>query len=296
MTLAQMTYFVKVAETGHLTQAAAEFMIAQPSLTQSIHKLEDELGFPLFEKMGRRIILTREGNEFYAYAKEVVSSQERAQRAAHYIYQANKGLIRFAHTEPTPREYIPNLIFNFLAKKENKGVRIESDVAGTSQIYRELRNDEIDFGFCSKGAEDADDIIMYPLFKHPIVLIASRNDPLSKMGSVEPEELIKTPCVSYGTNSAMYHQIQEFWDEQGIQPDVRYRSSAVAIGGLVARGLGWAFVALTDEILDEDIAVINMPKLQMERTMYLAMRANRKHGPAAEQFLKYVLSYSKQFQ
>lgn len=296
MTLAQLTYFVRTAETGHLTQTANEFVIAQPSLTQSIHKLEDELGFSLFEKSGRRLLLTREGKQFFIYAKSVVEAQEKARSAAEHIYQANKGLVRFAHTEPTPKEFIPNLIYDFLSKKENKGVRLESDIAGTSKIYRELRNDEIDFGFCSKGAEDADDLVMYPLFKHPIVLITSRNDPLTKMDPVEPEELARRPCVSYSSNSAMYHQIQQFWTELGIQPNVQFRSSAVAIGGLVARGLGWAFVALTDEILNEDIAVLHMPKLKLERTMYLAMRADRKHGPAAERFLKFVLEYSKGFQ
>ncbi len=293
MTLSQMEYFVKVAETGHLTQAAAELMVAQPSITQSIRKLERELGFPLFERVGRRIILTREGAAFLTYAKDVAAAHEKAKLSAYHIRQENQGLIRFAHTEPTPKLYIPNLIYSFLARKENKGVRIESDIAGTAKIFESLRNDEIDFGFCGQGVEDdAEDLTMYPLFKHPIVLITSKDDPLSTMDSVSLEELARRPCVSYGTNSAMYQQIQTFWTEHGIQPDVRYRSSAVAIGGLVARGLGWAFVALTDEILDEDIAIVNMPELTLERTMYLAMRTNRMHGPAAMRFRDFVLSYT----
>ena len=292
MTLAQMEYFVKVAETGHLTQAASELLVAQPSITQSIRKLESELGFPLFERAGRRIMLTREGTAFLDYAKNVVNAQEKARRFADHIHQENHGLVRFAHTEPTPRMYIPNLIYNFLEKKENQGVRIESDIAGTAKIFESLRNDEIDFGFCGQGADGADDLVMYPLFKHPIVLIASKNDPMSQMSSINLEELARRPCVSYGTNSAMYHQIQNFWTEHGIQPDVRYRSSAVAIGGLVARGLGWAFVALTDEILDEEIAIVNLPELQLERTMYLAARANRMHGPTAMRFRDFVLSYT----
>lgn len=296
MTLAQLTYFVRTAETGHLTQTANEFVIAQPSLTQSIHKLEDELGFPLFEKSGRRLLLTREGNQFFVYAKAVVEAQEKARSAAERIYQANKGLVRFAHTEPVPKEFIPNLIHEFLSKKENQGVRLESDIAGTSKIYRELRGDEIDFGFCSKYAEEAEDLIMYPLFKRPIVLITSKNDPLAKIERVEPEDLARRPCVSYSPDSAMYHQIQKLWTELGIRPDVQYRCAGVAIGGLVARGLGWALVAMTDEIMDENIAVIHMPRLKLERTMYLAMRADRKHGPAAERFLHFVLDYSKRFQ
>lgn len=292
MTLSQMEYFVKVAETGHLTQAAGEMMVAQPSVTQSIHKLESELEFPLFERVGRRITLTREGKAFVSYAKNVVAAHEKAKLSADRIRQENLGLIRFAHTEPTPKLYIPDLICNFLERDENKGVRIESDVAGTAKIFESLRNDEIDFGFCGSGAEDADDLTMVPLFKHPIVLIVSRNDPMSQMGSLSLDELVHHPCVSYGTNSAMYHQIQTFWAEHGMQPDVRYRSSAVAIGSWVARGLGWAFVALTDEILDENIAIVNMPELKLERTMYLAMRTNRILSPAAMRFQNFVLSYT----
>ncbi len=291
MTLSQIEYFVKVAETGHLTQAAAELMVAQPSITQSIHKLEDELAFPLFERVGRRIILTREGKTFLTYAKDIVAAHEKAKLSAYHIRQENQGLIRFAHTEPTPKLYIPNLIYSFLEQKENKGVRIESDIAGTAKIFESLRNDEIDFGFCGE-MEDAEDLILYPLFQHPIVLITSKNDPMSQMDSVNLEELTRRPCVSYGTSSAMYRQIQAFWDKHGIQPDVRYRSSAVAIGGLVARGLGWAFVALTDEILDEEIAIVNMPELQIKRTTYLAMRANRMHGLAALRFRDFVRSYT----
>ena len=76
MTLAQLNYFVKVAENGHLTQTAKELLIAQPSLTQAIRKLEEELGFLLFEKKGRVLFLTKEGKEFLPYAKEVVEASK----------------------------------------------------------------------------------------------------------------------------------------------------------------------------------------------------------------------------
>lgn len=80
MTLAQLNYFVKVAENGHLTQTAKELLIAQPSLTQAIRKLEEELGFLLFEKKGRALFLTKEGKEFLPYAKEVVEASKKQSR------------------------------------------------------------------------------------------------------------------------------------------------------------------------------------------------------------------------
>jgi|GEM_PF-393047 len=296
MTLAQLEYFVGVARTGHLTQTAREMMISQPSLTQAINKLENELGFPLFERVGRRILLTREGSQFLSYAKEVIRAQERAEAAAQHIYQENRGRIRFAHTEPLPASYIPNLIHQFLDQKENQRVRIESDVAWSPAIINAVREDRIDFGFCAKENVSTDGVVLYPLFKRPFVLIVSKNDPLSRLESVEPEDLIHRPCVSYNAGSAIDTQIREFWDGLGLSPDIRYRSSAIAIGGLVAEGLGWALSVLSDDLLRSDITTVHMPKLTLERETFLAVRANRKHGPAAERFQKFVLAYNRQFQ
>jgi len=296
MTLAQLEYFVRVARTGHLTQAAREMMVSQPSLTQSINKLEHELGFPLFERAGRRILLTREGTQFLAYADQVIRAQKRAEDAALHIYQENMGRIRFAHTEPLPASYIPNLIHQFLGLPENSRVRIESDVAGSPAIMNAVREDRIDFGFCARGDTSTEGLTLYPLFKRPFALIVSRNDPLSRLESVEPEDLIGRPCVSYIAGSAMDAQVRRFWDELGMSPDIRYRSSAIAIGGLVARGLGWAFTVLSDDLHRQDIVTVHMPRLNLERETFLAVRAGRKHGPAAERFQKFVLAYNRQFQ
>ena len=63
--------FREVAENGHLTQTAKELLIAQPSLTQAIRKLEEELGFLLFEKKGRVLFLTKEGKEFFHMQKKL---------------------------------------------------------------------------------------------------------------------------------------------------------------------------------------------------------------------------------
>ena len=118
MTLAQLNYFVKVAENGHLTQTAKELLIAQPSLTQAIRKLEEELGFLLFEKKGRALFLTKEGKEFLPYAKEVVEASKKAEQTKKHIYQRYTGNIRFAYTRPMPPNYIPNLLREFF--KTNK--------------------------------------------------------------------------------------------------------------------------------------------------------------------------------
>ena len=149
MTLNQLRYFATVAKSGHLTRSAQELMLAQPSLTQAIRKLEEELRFPLFIKKGRTLILTKEGNDFLPYAEELLKSQDQANEAAERIFRERNGLIRFMHTEPIPKYYIPDLIRHFLEREENRDVRIECDIAGTGKIIDAILNDEFPTTACS---------------------------------------------------------------------------------------------------------------------------------------------------
>ena len=292
MTLNQLRYFVTVAENGHLTRSASELMIAQPSLSQAIRKLEKELGFPLFCSKGRTLILTKEGQIFLPYAREVLRSKEQAELAAHNIFLDRSGLIRFMHTEPLPKYFIPGLIRGFLEKGENQGVRIESDISGTGKIVDALLRDEITFGFCSDPPSSVEGLTLYPLIEEPIVLVASRTDPLCRLQLVTPQDLASRPCISYGSGSALQQQLDSFFEKWNIQPDICYRSSAVQISNLVAQGLGWAFIVKTDTAPSDRIAVLNMPELTMKRRTYLAVRTERPLSNAAERFRDYVLEYS----
>ena len=71
MNLSQLYYFRKLAQLQHYTKAAKELYITQPSLSDSISSLEQELGLSLFQKEGRNVKLTKYGKEFYEYVDEI---------------------------------------------------------------------------------------------------------------------------------------------------------------------------------------------------------------------------------
>jgi DNA-binding transcriptional LysR family regulator len=88
MELTQLRYFIKVAELQHITRASEELHIAQPALTQTIHRLENELGVPLFGSKGRNIVLTEYGRYFYDKLKPIITEiydlPEQLQTMAHH--------------------------------------------------------------------------------------------------------------------------------------------------------------------------------------------------------------------
>ncbi|MCI9130106.1 MAG: LysR family transcriptional regulator [Eggerthellaceae bacterium] len=78
MELTQLRYFTEVARTQHMTKSAKRLHVAQPALSQSIHRLEDELGVRLFERQGRNICLTEEGKRFQARVSPLIASLDDA--------------------------------------------------------------------------------------------------------------------------------------------------------------------------------------------------------------------------
>lgn len=76
MTLQQIRYAVMIASTGSMNEAAKKLFISQPSLSGAIRELETEMGIPIFSRTSRGVLLTREGEEFIGYAKQILSQVE----------------------------------------------------------------------------------------------------------------------------------------------------------------------------------------------------------------------------
>lgn len=79
MELLQIKYFKVIAETENISKAAEQLYIAQPSLSQTLKRLEDELGTPLFDRTGKRITLNGAGKIFLKYCNEVLTSLQNAE-------------------------------------------------------------------------------------------------------------------------------------------------------------------------------------------------------------------------
>src|ERR671935_399893 len=91
MELHQLSYFESVSRHLHFTRAAEELNVAQPSVSQQIRKLEDELGTPLFHRMKRRVALTEAGRTLLPHARAVLQRLEEARLEVQELSGLRKG-------------------------------------------------------------------------------------------------------------------------------------------------------------------------------------------------------------
>ena len=194
--LAQLQYFCKLAELQHYTKAAEELYITQPTLSNSISRLEDELGVPLFERKGRNVYLTKYGHEFYDHARAALETLERGTQLAQAQAGQLGGTIDIGAIYPIQRDYLPSLIHEY-RNAYGDGPSISVHQGLTLPLVAGIEDDTFDlaFGAFVPGKEDklAFELVLY----QKLIVIAHSNNPLASQREIDLADLRGQYIVSY---------------------------------------------------------------------------------------------------
>lgn len=144
MTLKDLYYFAETATEGSITRAAARLFIAQPALSQCIHKLEKELGITLFNRTGTGVELTGEGECFLTFARHVLRERAALDRQLQDVKNADAGRIRLGFTGTQATYVLPYVLPDFQEKHPN--VEISLIEATSDEIEKKLLEHEVDIG------------------------------------------------------------------------------------------------------------------------------------------------------
>ena len=211
MTLQQLRYVTTVAETGTISGAAKALFISQPSLTAAIQELEREMGITIFLRTNRGVVLSREGDEFLGYARQVLMQaelledrygaqsshrQQFAVSAQHYNFAArvfarvvrDMGGERYSMTfrETTTYEVIEDVG----RMRSEVGVLVMTEQNG--EVLRRLFREY--------------ELTYTELVQNDATVYVDKNHPLAGRGEVTEEELAPYPCVTFeqGTHNAVF--------------------------------------------------------------------------------------------
>jgi LysR family hydrogen peroxide-inducible transcriptional activator len=189
MELHRLRYFVAVAETGGFTRAAAREGVTQPSLSQQILEFEKELGISLFDRLGRKIVLTAAGEQFLPYARAVLTAVADAERA---VRGGVRGELR-AGAIPTVAPYVlPGITRKFLDNQPGTRLRLLED--RTERLLDALRAGELDVGVMALPVQD-DKLHVERLFTEPLLVALPAGHQLTSKQVVRFGDLTAEPFL-----------------------------------------------------------------------------------------------------
>lgn len=211
MTLKQLRYIVTVAETGNITEAAGKLFIAQPSLTSSIQELEKEFGIRIFERGKKGISLTKEGEEFLGYARQVLDQTNLIEeRYTGTSAGKNKFSVSSQHYSFAVEAFV-ELLKEYGGDKyefhmrETQTYEIIEDVAHMKSEVGVLYLNSFNETVIRKTLRD-NNLVFEPLFTAKPHVFIGKSSPLSKKKKLTPEDLRPYPRLSYeqGSHNSFY--------------------------------------------------------------------------------------------
>lgn len=252
MDLRKLRYFITVAEVGSISGAAAVLGLAQPALTQSLSRFENEVGLRLLVRMRTGVRLTEGGKLLFEEGRELVARADMVTRTAARQAKGEAGVVSVGYVN-TSLAMLPPAIVRFQQAFPQSRVTMQEMV--TLEQIKALRTGEIDMGVCNLPDAAAPSWLQYSvLSEQSLRAVLPRNAPEAGARSVGIPELAAMGLVLYPPNTGFpsQSQILDAFHRAGAEPRAIHETKAtMAMMACVAAGLGAA-------ILPEGIDFIRM--------------------------------------
>lgn len=217
MTLQQLIYAVKIAETKSMNKAAAELYISQPALSSAIHELEEELQTEIFIRNQRGIIITTEGENFLSYARQITQMSEMLkERYTSDEVRNNKFSVSMQHYSFAVEAFMTlaeqlGLNDYELAVHETKTAEVIENVEKFRSELGIIYQNDFNEKAINKILLDKE-LEFIPLFKCDVYVYMSSDHPLANKRKISFDELADYPCLSFeqGDNNSFYFAEEMF--------------------------------------------------------------------------------------
>ncbi len=286
-----LKYFESVARNRNFTKASEELHISQPSLSSQIKVLEQELGFPLFERSTKVVNLTESGRLFYTLGNNVLREYNNIYNEIDNIRETGSGIINIGLIDST-KYWIPYVLNQFNNKYPNVSVNFKS--MGTREMEKALENYEIHFGITSTSSSELKQLQFTPVIEEELILITSLNHPLKELEYIDFSKLIHENIVQYPNKGELQKVVLEAYHSVGCEPNGLYEVENLdAAYYLVKAGIAIAIVPETyfKYAYLNGIHFVRIKKPTVKRKIYIVSEEARYVPPSVKEFMTILVNY-----
>ncbi|QDY80259.1 LysR family transcriptional regulator [Streptomyces qinzhouensis] len=292
MQFQQLLYFVAVAETRHFTRAAERVHVSQPSLSQQVRALEQELGAELFSRARGNIGLTEAGEALLPLARRILADADTARHEVQELVRLRRGRVRLGATPSLCTGLLPDVLRTF--HDRHPGIRLLIDEGGSHDLVRRLARGALDLALIVLPLPPASPALTtVELLREDLVVVSSAAAP-APPGPVRIADLRDVPLVMFRHGYDLRELTVAACRAAGFEPSFTVEGGEMdAVLGFVRAGLGAAVVPrMVADRSGPDLRVTPLAPPGLRRTIALAHRSDVAPPRAARELQRVLLATS----
>lgn len=291
--LRQLHIFEAVSRHLSYTRAAEELHLTQPAVFAQVKQLEDSIGMPLLERIGKQLHLTPAGREVLVASRETRDALERLEMRLADMQGLKRGRLRIAIVTTT-KYLIPRLLGEFCT--QHPGIEAALTVTNREKVLARLAENIDDLVVLGAPPEHLD-VVAMPIADNPLVVVARHDHPLTGRKKIPLKRIAEEPFLLREPGSGTRLAVERHFARQGLAPRVRMElGSNEAIKQAIAGGLGIAVLSRHTLALEGDsglLTTLDVAGFPLMRQWFVAYPAGKHLSAVAEAFLAYLLPDAK---
>ncbi len=276
-------WFVTLAELQHVTAAAEQVGIAQPTLTRMLARLERRLGVALFDRRGKRLSLNAYGRIFYQHAQRAQLELDSARRAIEDLTDPAVGEIRLGFLRSFGSTVVPRLIAGFV--QASPRVTFTLQEGGAEPIGDLVESGSADIGVVSPRPRKPT-LAWRSLFRQRLGIAVPRGHRLEDVAAVSMADLAEESFVAMHPGYGMRQLLDELCAAAQFQPRIVLESANLTTtAGLVAAGLGIGLMPFDDSEYPHGITMLRLADADAYRDVGMIWNSAKPLSRPARDFI-----------
>lgn len=288
-TLRQLDTFLEVARDLSISQAAEKMHVTQPAVSMQMRQLEDAVGVPLYEQMGRKIRLTEAGEDFQQYAIAAIAQLKQMEDAMAQRRGLKKGRVELAIVS-TAKYFVPMLLVKF--RKRFPDIDVALHIHNRENIVKLLNRNEIDLIVMGRAPDNLD-CAATAFATNPMGVISAPEHPLSRRRSAPLAILNDQEFVVRESGSGTRQAMERLFAEHQIQAKiVMEMPSNETIKQAVMAGMGLSFLSLRTirhELASGHLVRLDIEGLPLIKHWYVTHLNSKRLSPATEALKDFLI-------
>lgn len=276
--LRHLKYFMAVSEDLHFRKAAERLFISQPGLSRQIKQLEENIGFPLFERTNKKVYLTKAGRYFKKEISHALKNLDAIINHAQLLHEGVEGQINFGYVGSAMQNVLPNLLLQIRDLFPNLHFSLK-EMDNPEQIDNLLLQ-EIDIGFVRLNKVPRG-LNIKPVFKDTFSLVLPENHPITKENFKNLSQLKQESFILFDQSYSpdYFEQVMQLFHNSGFTPTISHNTvHASTIFKLVENNFGVSIVPTTLQLgYKMGIQFIELNKISEKTVLSVVWNQNNRN-------------------